>query len=427
MRSRGLPWRCVRFALSIVLALALVLALGPTARAYEAGAPADTACDAATAACALEATGRPATTPARSADPAASSPTVLTFFWGVGCPHCEEAKPFVDALEKDERRIRVERVEVRRDAQGRTRFVEQMTRLGAAGAGVPTFVIGDGYVVGYARGETDGEVRELVLRSLDREGPTAGTSARSRVVQVPLLGPVDPASVSLPGLTVAMGLVDGVNPCAMWVLIVLMGFLLHVKQKRRMVLYACTFIFMSGVVYFAFMTAWAALFQLIGFSRIATVVLGGALLVMGLVNLKELVWFKKGFSLMVPDKAKPGLFRRMRAITGAASLPAALAGVVALAFVVNLIELGCTIGLPAVYTRILSMRELSAGARYAYLALYNVAYVVPLLAIALAFIALRRRFTMTEGAAKVLKAISGALLTLFGLLFLLAPELLLGS
>jgi hypothetical protein len=123
--------------------------------------------------------------------------------------------------------------------------------------------------------------------------------------------------------------------------------------------------------------------------------------------------------------AKPRLFRRMRAIAGAASVPVALGGIVALAFVVNLIELGCTIGLPAVYTRILSLRELSAGARYAYLALYNVAYVVPLLVIAIAFVALHRRITMTERTAKVLKAISGGLLTGFGVLFLTVPELLL--
>ena len=90
----------------------------------------------------------------------------------------------------------------------------------------------------------------------------------------------------------------------------------------------------------------------------------------------------------------------------------------------NLIELGCTIGLPAVYTRILSVRALSSGTRYAYLAMYNVAYVVPLLAIAIAFIALRRKVAMSERAAKVLKAVSGGLLTAFGVLFLLAPGLL---
>jgi hypothetical protein len=238
------------------------------------------------------------------------------------------------------------------------------------------------------------------------------------------MGTVDPASVSLPALTLAMGLVDGVNPCAMWVLIVLMGILLHVKTRRRMLLYAGAFVLMSGVVYFAFMTAWATLFQLVGLSRIATMILGGALLAMGLVNLKEIFWFKKGPSLVIPERAKPGLFRRMRDIAAAASLPAALGGILALAFIVNLIELGCTIGLPAVYTRILSLREISSGARYAYLALYNMAYVVPLLVIAITFIALQRRLTMNERAAKVLKGISGVLLSIFGVLFLVAPGLL---
>jgi hypothetical protein len=117
----------------------------------------------------------------------------------------------------------------------------------------------------------------------------------------------------------------------------------------------------------------------------------------------------------------------MRKIAGTARVPAALGAILALAFVVNLIELGCTIGLPAIYTRVLSLRGLSASARYGYLALYNVAYVVPLFAVALVFILLHRRFTMNERTAKALKGVSGALLTSFGILFLLAPNLLAGA
>jgi thiol-disulfide isomerase/thioredoxin len=414
-------------ALVIVTGLSILVASARSAFAQDAsGAPDGAAAfEPTTAACLLDATPLPSST--AKADAAIASTAALTFFWGVGCPHCEEAKPFVDALEKEEPRLRVERIEVRQDPEGRKRFVETMKRLGVTGAGVPTFVVGDAYGVGYVKGETDEEVRGLVRRALGQENADAGQATAPRPIRVPWIGTVDPATVPLPALTLTMGLVDGVNPCAMWVLMAMMGILLHVKQRRRMVLYATVFVLTSGVVYFVFMTAWAALFQLVGFSRIATMILGGALLVMGLINLKELVWFKKGLSLMVPDKAKPGLFRRMRGIAGAASLPAALGGILALAFVVNLIELACTIGLPAVYTRVLTVRDLSAGARYAYLALYNVAYIMPLLAIALAFIALRRRLTMSERAAKMLKAISGGLLTLFGLLFLLVPELLLGS
>jgi hypothetical protein len=224
-----------------------------------------------------------------------------------------------------------------------------------------------------------------------------------------------------------MGHVDGVNPCAIWVLLVLLGILAHVRSPRRMLLFAGTFVVMSGVVYFAFMSAWATLFSLVGLSRVATIVLGVALVVMGLVNLKEVVWFKKGVSLVIPDRAKPGLFRRMRAIASSTSTPAALAGVVVLAFIVNLVELGCTLGLPAVYTRILTSRGLDAAARAGYLVLYNVAYVVPLFVVVAVFVALRRRITLGETGAKVLKGVSGVLLTAFGALFLIAPEALIGS
>jgi hypothetical protein len=301
-----------------------------------------------------------------------------------------------------------------------------MNGLGASAVGVPTFVVGERYVTGFVKGETEAQVRALVdarLRELEGHRDAAVSEPR---VRLPLLGEVDPKSVSLPLLTVVVGLADGVNPCAMWVLVVLLGILMHVRETKRMLLYAGTFVVMSGVVYFVFMVAWSTLFELLGFSRVATTVLGVGLLGMGLVNLKDVVWFKKGVSLVIPESQKPGLFRRMRAIAGSGSTPAALAGIVALAFVVNLVELGCTLGLPAVYTRILSLRGLSRGVRLGYIAFYNVAYVVPLVVVVVGFVALRKRVTMTEKVARVLKGVSGTLLVVFGVLFLAAPELLAG-
>lgn len=361
--------------------------------------------------------------------PDASAPVTLLFFWGVGCPHCEEAKPLVDAIAREQPRLRVEAIEVRKDPEGRRRFIDTMNQLGATAVGVPTFVVGRAYVVGYAKGETDTEVRAMVANALRPPSADAGAASTSeppsqKIVTVPWLGEVDPSTVSLPGLTLAIGLADGVNPCAIWVLVVLLGILLHVETTRRMVLYAGTFVVMSGAVYFVFMTAWATLFELVGLSRVVTMILGAALLGMGLINLKDVVWFKRGPSLVIPDKVKPGLFRRMRAIAGAATTPAALGGIAALAFVVNLVELGCTLGLPAIYTRILALRGLARAPRFAYLALYNVAYVVPLLVVVGVFIGLRRRLVMTEGVARALKAVSGLLLAAFGALFLVAPELM---
>lgn len=263
-----------------------------------------------------------------------------------------------------------------------------------------------------------------ILRAT-REGPHAAGRWEEGVIDLPIVGRVDPHALSLPAFTVVIGLADGLNPCAFYVLVAMLGVLLHVRSRKRLLLFGGTFVMASGVVYFLFMSAWLGIFTLTGLGRGVTIGLGAILLVMGLINLKEVFWFKKGVSLMIPEGAKPGLFRRMRAVAGAASLPVALAGVATLAFLVNLVELGFTLGLPAVYTRVLSLRrDLSGAARHAYLALYNVAYVIPLAAIVLVYAATLHRLTLTERRAKVLKGISGALLVTFGVLFIVAPDAL---
>jgi hypothetical protein len=242
------------------------------------------------------------------------------------------------------------------------------------------------------------------------------------LIDLPLVGRIDPARLPLPVFTLLVGLLDGLNPCAFYVLVVLLGIMMHVRSRRRLALYGSVFVVMSGLVYFAFMSAWLGAFRLAGASRPITIGLGVVLVALGLVNLKELVFWKRGISLMIPERVKPTLFRRMREIARASSLPAALFGIGLLAFLVNLVELGCTLGLPAMYTRVLATKSgLSAWHRYAWLALYNVAYVVPLGVIVAVAVIGHRRMTMTERRAKILKAVSGILLLAFGVILIAAP------
>lgn len=347
----------------------------------------------------------------------------LLFFWGVGCPHCEEARPFVGRLERELPKLTVERVEVRKDKKGRERFLRKVKELHIKAPGIPTFIYGRSYVVGYTGAATEKEVRRMIRGG--QASSAGGGAERLEPVVLPIVGEVNPAEMPMPAFTLLVGLLDGINPCAMWVLLVLLGILLHVRSRRRLFLFGGVFVMMSGVVYFLFMTVWVGLFRLVGVSRLITIFLGVIVLAMGLINLKELFWFKKGVSLTISDQAKPKLYRRMRSVANAASLPAALVGITALAFVVNLIELGCTLGLPAIYTRILTLRaDLPPAMHYAYLVLYNVAYVVPLALIVVVYAGTLHRLSLGERGAKVLKAVSGTLLIVFGLVFIVAPGIL---
>lgn len=336
----------------------------------------------------------------------------LVVFWGVGCPRCEEARPFVERLAAEG--VRVEWVEVRRDPAGRARFGAEVERLAIPAAGIPLFVAADRAVVGFRAGETEAALRAL-----------AGGPAGPGAVVLPLVGAVDPSRVPLAAFTAVVGLLDGFNPCAMYVLVVLLGVLLHVRSRRRIALYGGTFVAASGAVYFLFMTAWLGAFSAGGGSRALTAALGAALVVMGLLDLKDALWPGRGPTLSIPERARPGLFRRMRAIAGSAGAPGAFLGIVALALVVNLVELGCTLGLPAMYARVLSIRpDLAAGERLAWIALYCAFYVVPLGAIVAVFAVTLRRLVLSERAARVLKGVAGALLLAFGAAFLRRPALL---
>jgi hypothetical protein len=395
---------------SLLFGALLVLTMSRAAPAQETCAPAGSTCAPSPMPAAPEA-------PPSAREPEQHAPE-LVFYWGIGCPHCEQARPFLDSLAREG--VAVDRVEVRRDPAGRERFLAEATRLGITTPGIPLFVVGHRYAVGFRQERTEAEVRAMI-----RAGPHAASQAEDGVIDLPLVGRVDPHALPLPAFTVIIGLADGLNPCAFYVLVAMLGVLLHVRSRKRLLLFGGLFVLASGIVYFLFMTAWLGIFVLTGFGRGVTIGLGAILLVMGLINLKEVFWFKKGVSLMIPERAKAGLFRRMRAVAGAASLPMALAGVATLALLVNLVELGCTLGLPAVYTRVLSLRrDLSSAARYAYLALYNVAYVIPLATIVLVCAATLHRLTLTEQRAKVFKGVSGALLVTFGLLFIVAPDAL---
>lgn len=120
-----------------------------------------------------------------------------------------------------------------------------------------------------------------------------------------------------------VGLLDGFNPCAMWVLLFLLAMLVNLKSRSRMALIAGTFVLVSGIVYFAFMAAWLTVFMLIGISQPVRILLALASLLVGAINLKDFFAFGRGPSLSIPESAKPGIYKRMRGVLHAGNLAGA--------------------------------------------------------------------------------------------------------
>jgi hypothetical protein len=380
---------------------------------------------------------------APAAVPAAHEPGLtLHFFWAPNCPHCAEAKPFIEGLQRRYPRLQVREYEIWRQRDNFDLLLALAERHGGGFVSTPAMVLGDRLWFGFNPGIA-GEIEATAARCLaagcldllaaagpSAEGaespPVPGPPATGKAAPVvaPLFGSLDPEQLSLPVLTLTLGLLDSFNPCAFFVLLFLLSLLVHLRSRRIMLLVGGTFVFFSGLIYFLFMAAWLNLFLLAGRMQQVTTVAGGVALLVAALNIKDFFFFHQGPTLSIPEGAKPRLFKRMRHLLMENRLPSVLFGTVVLAVAANSYELLCTAGFPMVYTRVLTLHHLERWQYYAWLILYNAVYVVPLLSIVLLFTRTLGAKKLSEWQGRVLKLVSGLMMLLLGLVLLVNPALL---
>lgn len=364
----------------------------------------------------------------------------IVFFYSKLCPHCDDALAFFDALEsnalsptnpyfKEVERYRrladenvkliLEKHELIDNEANLELFEFYSKEYGIRPSGLPVIFIGERAHESFLKQAGAASLVDLLLAAQGR-----GEGEKPEVYKIPILGEVTADSVFLPLFTVCLGFLDGLNPCAMWVLALLLGIMAYSRSRKRMLIVGVTFVIASGVVYFALMTAWLNLFLVVGFNRIVLVVLACVAIIMGLINLKEIFFFKGGVSLMIPESAKPGLYKKVRKILKEKNLLLTIGLTFVFALFVNMIELACTAGFPAIFTKILADRNEPVVMKYLYMALYNVMYIQPLLIIVVIFSFTMGHFKMQEKHAKILKLISGGLMLFLGILLLVKPEIM---
>lgn len=330
-----------------------------------------------------------------------------------GCPHCAEAKKFLPQIAAQRPQLNIVYRSLDQDPAARTELITLSQRAGIWPPGVPTFVMHGKVLVGFNDAETSGPP---LLAFID-EAVTAG-----RQVDGGWLGNISVDRLGLPLFTLALGLLDGFNPCAMWVLLFLLSMLIRLQDRRRMALVAGTFVVISGAVYYAFMAAWLNVFLLMGMSNAVRLSLATLALFVGAVNVKDYFAFKQGLTLSIPEAAKPGLYARMRQLLQTNALLTSLLSVAALAVLVNFIELLCTAGLPAIYTAVLSQQGLSMAEYYAYLALYILAYMADDALMVIVAVITLGSHKLTEQSGRLLKLISGGVMLILALTMFFKPE-----
>ncbi len=270
--------------------------------------------------------------------------------------------------------------------------------------------------------ESDGQVKEDNNSNLTYVESVNQKTEKDKMIKLPILGEINVMSFSLPFLTVIMGALDGFNPCALWTLLFLISLLLGIENKKRMWFLGTTFIIASASVYFLFMAAWLNLILFIGFVMWVRLLIGGIAFLGGSYNLKEFLFNKDSGCKVTNDEKRQRVFARLKQIAQQKSFLIAFVGIIILAFAVNLVELVCSAGLPAVYTQILALNNLVGWQYYAYILLYILFFMIDDLFIFFVAMVTLQMTGISTKYSRISKLIGGLLMVIIGILLIFKPE-----
>ena len=345
----------------------------------------------------------------------------LHVFWSLRCPHCLKALPELRQMAAEHPWLHLHDYEITQSPTNLQRFQDMALAHGETALAVPTLFYCGHMEVGWPDAAV--QQAELLARlEACRQGTAAIPPTVETPLNLPLLGEIRLADLSLPVLTILLAGLDAFNPCAFFVLLFLLSLLTHQHQRSRMLLIGGIFVLCSGVLYFAFMAAWLNVFLVVGNLAWITAAAGALALLIGALNLKDYFAFPHGPSLSISAERRADLFQRGRRLVQSGHLPTMLATTLLLAGVANFYELLCTAGFPMVFTRLLTLREQDVAQHYAYLLLYNLIYILPLLLIVLAFVRTLGSRKLSEREGRLLKLLSGLMMFGLGLLLVIAPE-----
>ena len=373
------------------------------------------------------------TSPASSvalADEDAGASVTLVLFHGEGCPHCAAERDFLADLGAKYPDLVVELHEVWNDEANRALLEQTAERMGFEPSGVPVTIIGEQVWIGFSDAIRD-EIIAAVVAGLGATGPspeptgspgpTAGSGASE--VDVPLVGLVDVSTSSLLVATLVIGFVDGVNPCSLWVLSLLLAMVLNRGSRGRVLLVGSVFLAVTAGMYALYVVGFYTALDYVGGMGWIRLVVALIAMAFGLLQLKDGLRPGSGPSLSISPSARPRIYQGMRRVAAPErGIAATLAGTVALAVGVSLLETPCTAGLPLLWTGMLAEQGVTTAAAVGLFAVYMAVFLLDELIVFVAAVVTLRATRLQERHGRVLKILAGSFLVTLALAMLLAPD-----
>ena len=355
----------------------------------------------------------------------------LYFFQQEGCPMCERMKPFLAEVAAAEPRLEIVEEEVGRTIAGLRSLKQAADKFGIESPNVPAVFLGTHAWIGYS-GAITAEILKTVESCLESgcidamNDPLPGErTAGETVVETRVFGKIDLGALPLGISTLLIALLDGVNPCSLWVLTFLLGMVMHTGSRRKILVVGLVFLVTTAAIYGLFILGIVQVLSILSIAvwiRYAVALLAFA---MGAVNVKDFFAFKKGISLTISDRNRRRISTRVRGlISSDRSTLSLAASTVFLAAGVAIVELPCTAGFPVIWSNLVSSAGTAVPMFAILLSLYLLVYLADELVIVGAAVLSFRRITMDEARGRYLKLIGGVVMIALSSVMVISPALM---
>ena len=361
--------------------------------------------------------------------------THIYYFYAEGCITCAAEDKYLIELEAKDPNIVIHRYEIAFNKENQA-LVKQLDEvLNIKIKSTPTLVVGRKLIVGFSKNSTESNiensieffrknnVRDVIGELLGYVAPGEGfdIDPTEGTIKLPFFGEVNAKTISLPLLAIVLGTLDGFNPCAMWVLLLLISMLFHLEQTWKKWFLGGLFLATTAVMYFMFMLTWLNITLLFGTITYIRLLIAAIALIGGVVNIRTYLKTKPGCEV-IDDRKRKKISVRIKQIFAQPVLVLASIGVVVLAISVNLVELICSAGLPVIYTQVLSIQNLSGVQYILYLLLYLLFFMVDDIII---FVIAMKTAQLTGISTKYSRnahLIGGILMIILGIMMIFRPE-----
>ena len=362
----------------------------------------------------------------------------LYYFHAEGCPTCALETTYLEELTSKDTNLVLHKYEIAFDKENQKLSKDVGELLNQPINSTPTLIIGREVIVGFKEGSTektieeaitfvrDNNVRDVVGEMLGIVEPGQGVDIinEESKVNLPFFGEVDAKSVSLPLLAIVLGGLDGFNPCAMWVLLLLISMLFHLEAQWKKWFLGGLFLLTTAIMYFFFMLSWLNITILFGTLVYIRWLIGGLSIGGGIFNIRRYTQMEPGCEIV--DESKRLKIRdRLKAIYSQPVFALAAVGIVVLAVSVNLVELICSAGLPVLFTQILTLNDLSSTQHIMYLLLYLAMFMLDDVIVFVIAMKTAELNGISTKYARNAHLIGGILMILLGILMILKPAWLL--